>query len=97
MPRTNAVKDYISGSASLFTNELARDKDFLGRVLEGISCMRTARSRSGSFGRACSRRWFVATRETFGPASFDIDDSVDHAGIQTKIAFASPGGVSVCG
>ncbi len=36
IPRAAAVKDYIAGSASLFENDSARDKEFLERVLEGI-------------------------------------------------------------
>lgn len=36
MPRTAAVRDYITGDASIFQGDLARDKEFLTRVLEGI-------------------------------------------------------------
>ena len=36
-PRLAAAQDYIAGSASLFAGDLARDKQFLTRVLEGIS------------------------------------------------------------
>ena len=36
IPRAAAVKDYVAGSASLFENDSARDKEFLERVLEGI-------------------------------------------------------------
>ena len=63
MPLTT-VKDYISGSASLFTNELARDKTLAPPAV--------SRERE---------RGLAATCETFGPASLDIDDSVDHAGL----------------
>lgn len=36
LPRPAAVHDYIAGPASLFENDLAHDKEFLSRVLEGI-------------------------------------------------------------